>query len=235
MFLENWLRLLKNPRHGSVARFSNPRRNGQVIAKGNSLRGLAEDPIGVKRVRLSIQDARTKRYWNGNAWQNGFKQVDAQLENPDGQITFWNYRSLPKDNNSPGGDVIVWAWAFDKEFHRAQPNFVTFKYDQKRPEIAVNFPKPSQKFSGPVFFQGTAKDDLRKVEIRLFVRDRSTNKYWDGKDFHPNKEPIILNPDSKGEWGLMSSMPIGNYEVTAIAIDSSRNSSLVSTSRFEVN
>ena len=45
--------------------------------------------IGVEPVRLAVYDLERELYWNGQQWQPNFFLLQAELENPGGQITFW--------------------------------------------------------------------------------------------------------------------------------------------------
>ena len=121
------LRRLKNPTHKSEARFSVPFEFQEQLEEGQSLRGLAEDSQGVEQVRLSIYDMERDQFWNGIEWQTDFVQVNANLENPGGQLTFWNFDFMPVGENAAAGDILAWVWSFDKNFKHAQPSWALFR------------------------------------------------------------------------------------------------------------
>ena len=219
-FLAMWLRIYKNPNQPSKARFSIPHLRNQTITANSGLRGLAEDPYGVASVQLAICDLSTNRYWDGSSWNDSFVRVEAELENPNGQITFWNYSSMPKGRNLVSGQLTAWAWAFDKNFRETPPSQAWFGYDQTAPEATLNSPSKDQRFTGPAFFQGTANDDIEVAEVRIFVRDQKAKR---GRSFARSRLSIV-KPDSQGDWGLMLSLPRGKYEVLVTAIDTSGNS-----------
>ncbi len=226
-FFAWWLRILKNPSQPSKARFSIPHLRNQTIASWASLRGLAEDSLGVKRVLLAICDIDSNRYWNGTTWQDSFTQVNTELENPNGQITFWNYSAMPNGANAVSGQVAAWAWAFDEEFHQTPPTLALFKFDESAPELRLNSPSNDQRFFGPALFQGTATDDLKVHEVQITIRDKQTNYYWNNEGFQETEAPLVTHPDNHNDWGLMLSLPIGEYNILAQAVDESGNSSLV--------
>lgn len=126
-FYASWLRIQKNPNQKSNARFTVPFEHREQIPAGQSLRGLAEDPKGVEHVRLSIYDVDGKRYWNGSSWQTNFVQVNADLENPKGQITFWNFESMPDGSDVATGDMVAWVWSYDRNFDHANPRLTVFR------------------------------------------------------------------------------------------------------------
>ena len=126
-FLASWLRTLKNPDHKSNARFTIPFRYREQLPVGQGMRGFAEDPKGVQQVRLAIYDLLGKRYWNGSSWQSDFIQVNAELENPQGQITFWNYESMPVGADVAAGEMAAWVWSYDKNFVHANPRLIVFE------------------------------------------------------------------------------------------------------------
>ena len=126
-FFEFRLRRLKNPNQKSEARFSVPFEFQEQLEEGQALRGLAEDSEGVEHVRLSIYDMERDQFWNGIEWQTDFVQVNASLENPGGQITFWNFDFMPVGENAASGDILAWVWSFDKNFEHAEPSWALFR------------------------------------------------------------------------------------------------------------
>ena len=126
-FLGSWLRTLKDPAQKSKARFSVPFEDGEQIAVGQGLRGLAEDSIGVEHVRLAVFDIEGKRYWNGTDWQPEFFLLRAGLENPGGQITFWNYDEMPVGAQVAPGLMASWVWSYDENFVHDSPTLKFFE------------------------------------------------------------------------------------------------------------
>ena len=125
-FLASWLRQLKNSEQTSNARFTIPFEHREKLTIGQSLRGLAEDPQGVAQVKLAIRDLDGKRYWNGSAWQAEFVLVEAELENPEGQISFWNYEAMPAGDNVVT-EMAAWAWSYDNNFVYDKPSLAVFR------------------------------------------------------------------------------------------------------------
>ena len=115
-YFANWLRTLKNIDQKSKARFSVPFGDFERIPVGQGLRGLAEDPIGVEHVRLAVYDVEQELYWNGEDWQENFFLLQAEIENPGGQITFWNYDQMPDGDEAAPGLKVAWVWSYDQNF-----------------------------------------------------------------------------------------------------------------------
>ena len=126
-FFASWLRTLKNPNQKSKARFSIPFEGGELLPVGQRLRGLAEDSIGVGHVRLAVYDIERKLYWNGNDWQSGFFLLDGELENPGGQISFWNYGEMPVGGQVAPGLMAAWVWSYDESFDHDSPSLAIFR------------------------------------------------------------------------------------------------------------
>ena len=119
------LRTLKNPNQLSKARFAIPFGDFELLPVGLGLRGLAEDPVGVEHVRLAVYDIEQELYWNGQDWQSNFFLLRAELENPGGQITFWNYDQMPAGDDAAPGLKAAWVWSYDKNF-RHDSNTLAF-------------------------------------------------------------------------------------------------------------
>ena len=75
----------------SVVTLANPSKWEPMSGPDFTISGMAEDDRAVDAVRLSIQHPKTKKFWNGKAWQSEEIQVDAELENRGGIISVWNY------------------------------------------------------------------------------------------------------------------------------------------------
>ena len=126
-FFANWLRKLKNPNQKSKARFSVPFEEFEQLTIGQGLRGLAEDSIGVEQVRLAVYDLERELYWNGQQWQPNFFLLQAELENPGGQITFWNYDQMPDGDNATSGFKAAWVWSYDRNFRHDSNTLTIFE------------------------------------------------------------------------------------------------------------
>ena len=213
------LRALKNPDHPPKARFSNPYLEEQTIAVGSSLRGLAEDALGVRRVSLAIRDSETGRFWNGTDWQNSFTLLTAELENPDGQITFWNYSKMPTGEDIVPGTVVAWAWACNENACQNPAMKASFNFDGTPPELT--FIAPHASYTGPALLEGTASDDVGVEDVRIFIRKRMNGDYWNGEGFQESEAFIATQTDNHDQWGLMISLPVGKYLATAQARDQS--------------
>ena len=114
LLLAELLRVQKNSSQTAFATLAVPSREGQTIAVGTALEGLADSARGVRQVRLAIYDPATRQYWDGQQWQNGFIQVQAQLQNPNGQVTIWDYPQVPRSSANPNRPIFAWAWAYDE-------------------------------------------------------------------------------------------------------------------------
>jgi hypothetical protein len=213
------LRLLKNPDQPPKARFSSPYLQGQTISVGSHLRGLAEDSLGVAGVSLAVYDIDAKRYWSGMGWQDSFVLLDTELENPNGQITFWNYTKMPTGADLVPGTVAVWAWASNESVCQLPATPARFTFDQTPPEVTFDVPEPS--FTGPALLEGTTVDNVAVEAVRVFIRQRSTGLYWNGEAFQEAEAYSATQSDKASHWELMISLPIGQYLATAQAIDQS--------------
>ena len=132
---------------------------------------------------------------------------------------------MPTGSNIVSGQVAAWAWAFDENIRQTPPTLALLTFDQTAPELTLNTPTQDQRFSGPAFLQGTAKDDVAVEEVRIFIRNAQTDYYWNGKGFQMAQVYLVAQPDNDHEWGLMESLPAGTYDIAVRAVDQSGNSS----------
>jgi hypothetical protein len=71
------------------------------------IRGRAEDDRVVAQVNLTIQDPKTKKFWNGNAWATDSFELTAETSANDQQIISWCYPLNPPAETNL--QVIAWA------------------------------------------------------------------------------------------------------------------------------
>lgn len=213
------LRLLANPAQPPKARFTEPLQPGAAIPTGGEIWGLAEDPYGVTRVSLSIRNETNGHYWNGERWQLEFAQVEAEIDNEWGQISLWSYQVPRAEALKVRGDVSVEAWAINQSREFASPTRSMFRFDHKGPQCSCNLPRPGQTFKRWVLFSGASKDNTKVSEIRLIVRDLTTNQYWDGKKMVDQLERVSVPVDFESDWRRLAAFAPGAYELKLEAVD----------------
>ncbi len=222
-FLRLSLRALRDPEQPAEARFSYPFERGEIIERNGRLRGLAEHGLGVRSVRLAIRDLTTNQHWNGSQWQAPFVLVDAELENRDGQLTFWNYRFAPDQDQVPAGKIAAWSWAYDQSFSSAPPAAAIFELDARGPELTIVSPSRQQHFAGRAFVYGTS-DDVSKIrEVRIVIKNLDNDQYWNGVGFQQVTVDNIVRPAKTDQWGMFAMLPSGQYWVAVTAVDAFGN------------
>lgn len=223
IILESLLRSLKNPARKPKARFSLPFVSGEEIAHGGELFGLAEDPVGVRRVRLLIQHDQTKGYWNGALWQAEPVLVDANLDAPDHQLTFWRYPLSSSMSVDEQGTYSVWTWAYDQELNYDNPSYSSFRFDNEGPTLELHQPDPGATITGVTLISGLASDNVEVATVKLLIRNLATNEYWNGEEFQSRRVFLAVEPNWRGAWKYRSRLPSGNYGLRVSAEDTSGN------------
>ena len=220
LFLHELLRIQKNSTQKAFATFAFPVTDGQTISAGAPLEGLADSASGVRQVRLAIYDSATRQYWDGLRWQDGLKQVYANLQNREGQVTVWDYASVPRFSASSKRKIFVWAWAYDEDLGFAPPTVTSYFIDQERPSVQVESPRQNETFQNTVNYSGTVTGSENIEEIRLFIRERSSGRYLkDLNTFVTTPTPQTVSPNGDGEWSFSVELPPGEYALNVRAFD----------------
>ncbi len=214
------LRSLKTPARKPNVGYRVPSRNGQSFSSGVQLTGLVDDPFAVGAVRLSIQDRATSKYWNGSRWVNGFRQVQATLDDPEGTISHWRYAFEPSVEDVPEDLVLVWAWGYDDDGNWGAARHRSFRLNFDGPLSDIRLPRDNAQLTGPVTFQGTAFASSIASSVRFVLRRSSDRTFWNGTGFQSNWTFVSLPVDDLGAWKTQLDLPVGGYHAACYAVDS---------------
>lgn len=173
---------------GSIAR---PLYDNQVFFRRVELEGYAEAIEGVAEVRLVIRrrkpgpNAGSWQFYNGQQWQDDFRQVRASLAAPNASLTRWTYDFFP--TTATEERVQVTARVYDRagqfQTHVLQRSFLL---DGAGPVTAITQPIAAQTVVSrrhSYSISGWASGDAAIREVRVVVRDLDSGEYFDGQQW----------------------------------------------------
>lgn len=150
-----------------------------------SIEGTATDDVALDRVEVAIKDRTTGLWWDPttSTW-GSFARYDAVLADPGAASSGWTF--LFDAAADPGsGSYFASARAVDAAGNTdgsvASTRFAldAAGTDTTDPESTITTPTKGQKFtSRPVELEGTATDDVELNYVRVTVRDRNTDLWW---------------------------------------------------------
>ncbi len=173
---------------------TSPTNNQTITNPGGdvSITGTAGDDIGVERVKVSIQNRNTNKWWDGTvaAWVRGYTENDATLASPGGTSTNWTY-AWPAPFE--GGPFYVQAIAVDADGQN-DPTIDPVRYSVTPlgdpPETTIEEPGFSEIFiletrdEFPVTARGTATDlggaNPGIKRVRVVVKNREHEEFFCG-------------------------------------------------------
>ncbi len=171
---------------GSIAR---PLYDDQMFFRRVELEGYAEAVDGVAEVRLVIRrrkpgaNAGSWQFYNGQQWQDAFRQVRATLAAPNASLTRWTYDFFP--TTAAEERVQVTARVYDRtgqfQSHVLQRSFLL---DGAGPVTAITQPSAAQTVVNrrqSYSISGWASGDVAIREVRIVVRDLDSGEYFDGQ------------------------------------------------------
>lgn len=216
--LEFQLRSLKTDRRPSVG-ISCPFHNETEYVGGFQLHGIADAPSGITAVRVALQDSETGKFWTGTQWLDGFRQVNAKLENRLGMIGKWSLGFQPSAENLPQGSVLVWAWSYDSVGRYSTSFFRSFRIEAGLPESKIIAPLVKSTMTSPVKFTGTAFSTDQIEHVRFTIRRASDGAYWNGADFQTDWAFVELPVEQDGSWAESVDLDPGEYFAISYAAD----------------
>ena len=100
----------------------------ETLKPGDAIRGFAEATDGVGRVLLTMVDSTSGLYFNGKSWQAAPYELQPEVENPAGLISFWNYLPVFSAEHIPTGTLETQAWTIDTNGITSPRSIRKFKY-----------------------------------------------------------------------------------------------------------
>ena len=185
-----------------------------------ALEGIAETTVATRTVRLAIRDLANGKYWDGDKWVSGFKQVSADLGQGNGVLTSWKL-PLEFGAQKPAGLMKAWVWGLDWSSNYEAPDTVVFRLGPSESAVTLVSPVYAQRFDGTAELNGAALrgDDPVLDEVQLRIRDVDSGKFWNGSSFISQTTYLPVENHSNS-WSYSSAMPAGTYRISVNGIDS---------------
>lgn len=189
--------------------------------------GWALDDLAVRKVLVGIKD-RDRGLWlqdDKTTW-GSFNQMLAELSPPGAASTVWAL-----DVHLDDGHYSLAARAFDYDGNWV--DIVPYRHfavaaDVTAPQVDADF-APRTEFFSPVLLTGTATDDTGVEAVRVAIRDR-VSKNWLQADrvswgpyfswFHASGDGWTT---TEVTWYFEVELPIGQYNLAALAVDAAGN------------
>jgi hypothetical protein len=199
-----------------------------------AMSGTATDNVGVKEVRIAIQDTKTKLWYRSNGTWGAHQPQQAILSSPNQPTTGWSYSFTPAPNGSGKYGVQVVAVDTANNAATATP-WVTFSIgqapsDTTAPEATIATPRRNQSYTAPVAMSGAATDDVGVDSVRLSIQDTTTKLWLTANDtwgtFTSLAATLVAPGAASTTWTFSFTPPpggSGNYGVQAVAVDTSGN------------
>ena len=160
-----------------------------LLAPGTVLlTGTSTDDVGITRNELFVKNRSTNEFWDGSAWVDNWTRFALPLQED------WSYSI-----DLPSGSYVVHATVWDTVNNTTLSEslrFVVGAPDIAPPEVSLNALDSGLLAPGTVLLTGTSTDDVGIARNELFVKNLSTNEFWDGsawveKDALWNPEKIL--------------------------------------------
>ena len=211
--LANRLRSIKtwSPAEAS---FRNPYYDLDVLEYPFVLRGISQTTVATRTVRVAVRDLTNGKYWDGEQWIAGFRQVDAELGQTNGIVSSFEVPLGFAPGEKPEGLIKAWAWGLDWSRNYQAPDTVVFSMGDVFTNVSLDSPLYAHRFTSTATFDGEAVDGddrpLDKVQLR--IRDIATKKFWNGSSFGGGFYlPVEID---NGRWSYETDLPPGTYRVS---------------------
>jgi len=219
----------------SNASFLDPYHDLDTLQHPHILQGITESSVSTRNVRLAIRDLTTGKYWDGETWVSSFRQVPAELGQPNGMLSTWQY-PLDFGDQKPVGLIKTWVWGIDWSGVYDAPDTVTYTLGERESAVTLQSPEYTQRFSGPAILSGVAinGDDVSLNKVELRIHDISNNEYWTGSGFRRGNFFLPVERDGDS-WSHVASLPPGSYRVSVNGVDADNNRFDVTHRLFHVD
>jgi len=147
------------------------------------VRGRAVDDRAITRVKLTVKDRTTGRYWNParRRWQAQWLWYDTTLASPRAAATEWTFAfDPPTGSGRYQATAVAWDDAGVRDPGVARQRFtVTDPATAVAPTTTITSPADNALLEeGAIEVTGTATDDRAVGVVRVSLRDLETDAYW---------------------------------------------------------
>lgn len=185
--------------------------------------GLVEADAGVEKVELEIRCVDTGEYWDGDDWSDVRRLVNAELQQPSGLVSQWDY-GLDTSQVASGSATesasllaprnvqlaVVVTDLVGRQTHQASFGFVLSFLDPETSILAHEESEDGKRLT----ILGNASD-LRLIKsVQVSLLDPETRSYWNGSQWQEAfcQLPAKLPQDSRDaakrdSWQLEVSKP----------------------------
>lgn len=208
----------------SLATIIDGPQDGGFIAPGSvTFEGQASAPGGVDFVRLAIVQATTGQYLTADGtFVDEFTPIDVQFDGAEEQVEWSQTIDLFE-----AGSYNVTARSFGidgrRDESRAETSIRIGTVTDEPPTLLFTSPEAVVTGEEPIVIGGTVNDDVSVTSVSVFIQDRDTFEFLrlDGTLGEADRFPTELsNPGSSfTNWSTVVDFPIGEWRVTADAID----------------
>lgn len=213
-----------------VASICVPTINRKFIGADSVVEGYVESNSANEPITISIRRTDSEQYWNGSIWQTKF--VSMPTSSPIGASLLREWSLTPRLKGVESGDVLTIA-LHGRELNEPAETIriIDVVYDDQTPVVNVSRPRDQYLYRTFAKFGGSIEDDQASGDVRLFVFNIDTEKYFDGQRWSAEKQSIsVLLNTRVGLWHAEYPLPDGRYEITAIGQDAAGNWSEISDS-----
>ena len=199
-----------------------PAADSENFSGSVELTGIVDAPAGLAGVSLTLKDAATDKYWDGNEWGTSLQQVAANLGQRTGLLSTWSYDFDPAPDQQPVGAVRLWIKGHDLVGRTSVPAVSSFKLSlSKLPLSEIISPAKFATKPNQCTINGTAVSSKQADHVRLVIRRKEDGKYLNGSEFQSEWTFTSVPVETDGTWSTSMELDAGAYFAITYAVDKS--------------
>ena len=208
----------------SGTRYARDKRCSRVCGsvKPVNFYGYVESDAGSANIEIEIRCRNSGEYWSANGWSSSPSRVPAELRQPEGLISQWNFwlntrqYAESKSNDLSTRDVTMSVIATDLLGRETVAHdAVEFSMAFQDPDTTVDTMHYDRTDSGLLTVAGKAGDVEQVTKVFIGLQDAETGRYWDGDqwaDKYIQHQAVVTQADMSSEnalseWSFATPLP----------------------------
>ncbi|MDB4766502.1 sulfatase-like hydrolase/transferase [bacterium] len=190
--------------------------SGNSVDRKFQFAGFMEDNSAAVMARLVVKSFSTKRFYNGNSWQDDFASIPITASSLDSNISSWKHDiSIFSETRNDFDAYVSWVTPFDDSMKRGDIKFTVNMTENNSMYADISPTINDRTFAGSTQLISGFHGRYPGQKVSFFVINTNTFQYFNGQSMQSNFVAMTADLHANRRWSKTIRLPPGNYKCFA--------------------